>query len=228
MVVLAMPAAKSRRRPRYPDLPEVNPNDPPSPEVRAYLRAKVKAAHDKLKAKGQRIGGIPWGWTIDPKDKTGRQLVPNPKEREITTRIVAMAAREYSQREICEELTDLGFRTRTGHAFTQGVVWRILDAARAEQALIASTAPADGFYADKATGRVLVKLPRGRKPPANEGGSAPEPRPDLSPLLAQTLAQKWAAKGYSPEQIVSALAARDEVFDVETVRGWILTGRQEA
>ena len=192
-------------------MPEAKEMPQDEAAARKWLADRTRAALQERKAAGRRTGTVPWGWMLDPKDRTGKCLIPSPREQEIADRARAMAAEGWSQHAIAEELTDLGYLSREGTPLTQAAVWRILRGAP----YVRKPKPAgeDPFYADRATGRALVKVRRGPRevsPPAVSGT-----------LKAQALARKWAAKGYSPRQIAEALAARGSKVDAKTIRRWL-------
>lgn len=80
------------------------------------IRGRIKAALDEKKKRGERTGGIPYGFKLDPNDPAGKALAPDPREQEIVTRIRAMRAAGTSQLGITEALEKAGTLNRSGKA----------------------------------------------------------------------------------------------------------------
>lgn len=86
--------------------------------------ALTRAAMRAKRARGERTGEVPFGFTADAEGK----LHPNPEEQAVVD-----AAREFhragmSQRAIVAELAERGFTGRTGRALQRTQVRRILAA----------------------------------------------------------------------------------------------------
>lgn len=77
-------------------------------------RTRCGLAHKR--AKCERIGQVPWGFTLDP---DGRTLVANEEERALTALMRQWQAAGWSHRKIARELDRLGVPTKRG-----GPSWR--------------------------------------------------------------------------------------------------------
>jgi DNA invertase Pin-like site-specific DNA recombinase len=78
---------------------------------RALIGARTKAALRVKKAKGQRVGAIPYGYRLA---KDGQNLEPDPVEQKVVKLVRRLRAKGKSLRAIAETLTRRGFKTRTG------------------------------------------------------------------------------------------------------------------
>jgi len=100
----------------------------------AVIRARTKAALAAKKRRGERIGGVPYGWRLSERSvvdaRTGRLRRPwlesDPAEQEVVARVRALLARGLSQREIVIELAAAGVLGRTGRPLSRTQVVRIL------------------------------------------------------------------------------------------------------
>lgn len=90
---------------------------------RALIGARTKAALAVKKSKGQRVGGIPWGY--DAKDG---QLVSNDEERQLIERCRTMKNAGMKLREIAAELNEQGVQLR-GKPLYEVKIHRLLRAA---------------------------------------------------------------------------------------------------
>lgn len=90
---------------------------------REIIAERTREALASKKAKGQRVGNMPFGWEIDT---DGVALVENPKEQHVIAIIRELRTAGYSLRAIAEELNRQGHRTRRGsawrHQYVAGVV----------------------------------------------------------------------------------------------------------
>jgi DNA invertase Pin-like site-specific DNA recombinase len=77
---------------------------------RELIRARTSAALQAKKARGERAGTVPWGYTADA---DGR-LVVNPAEQAVTARVQALRAAGQSLRAIVRDLEASGVVGRTG------------------------------------------------------------------------------------------------------------------
>ncbi len=92
---------------------------------------------DFKRAKGDRTGGVPYGWDLDPTgpvNKRGRpvRLIPNPEEQEVIAVILAWKAGGMGLRTIAEQLNFASVSTKQGRGiWSHSAVAKIL--ARAER-----------------------------------------------------------------------------------------------
>lgn len=98
---------------------------------RGLIRARTKAALAAKAARGERVGGIPFGFALAA---DGKRLEPFPHEQAIIERIASLSAAGVSQRGIAAELSAAGIVSRSGRPFTQTQVARILARRRADAA----------------------------------------------------------------------------------------------
>lgn len=115
-----------------PDAPETN--DPSARLMRqiidafaeyerALIRARTRAAMAAAKARGQRVGWIPYGTQLAD---DGRTLVPHPTEQETLALVRRLRTLGYAQRDIADELNRVGLRTRRGGTFQRSFVAQLL------------------------------------------------------------------------------------------------------
>lgn len=78
---------------------------------RAIIRARTKAALAAKRARGERVGGIPFGYQLA---SDGRTLAPHPREQRALALLRELRAAGYTYRAVAEELNRQGFRSRTG------------------------------------------------------------------------------------------------------------------
>lgn len=98
---------------------------------RGLIRARTKAALAAKAARGERVGGIPFGFALAA---DGKRLEPLPHEQATIERIASLSAAGVSQRGIARELEAAGVVSRSGRPFTQTQVARILARRRANAA----------------------------------------------------------------------------------------------
>ena len=91
---------------------------------RALIRARTKAALAAKKARGERVGGIPFGFTA-----VAGRLVENAEEKDVIGEIRDLRVRGHSLRLVVNELSRRGFRSRAGKAFGLTQVARMARAA---------------------------------------------------------------------------------------------------
>ena len=92
---------------------------------RETIAERTKAALDRKREKGERIGGRPrYGWRI-----INGELIPQAEEQESIFRMQELQTKGYSTREIVRQLVLDGIKTRAGGYFNQTQVCRILRAA---------------------------------------------------------------------------------------------------
>ena len=89
---------------------------------RALIRARTKAALAAKKARGERVGGIPYGW------RCGEDgiLVEDEAEQVVVARARDLRAGGASLREIGRALLDEGRKPRTGKAWHVAVISRLV------------------------------------------------------------------------------------------------------
>jgi DNA invertase Pin-like site-specific DNA recombinase len=90
---------------------------------RALIRARTKAALAAKKAKGERTGGIPYGFELAP---DGRTLVPSENERRIIQRVKAIRAKGVPIRKLPEACAKAGIVSRAGRPFHKSAIERLL------------------------------------------------------------------------------------------------------
>lgn len=88
---------------------------------RAIIRSRTKAALAALKARGQRCGNLPFGFTAT---EDGR-LIPDPREQAIITRVRDLRAQGMSFRSVAAALNAEGHVTRKNTDFIGSYAWEI-------------------------------------------------------------------------------------------------------
>ncbi|HYN06566.1 MAG TPA: recombinase family protein [Vicinamibacterales bacterium] len=91
---------------------------------RAIIRARTKSAMAAARARGQRVGCIPFGMTVAA---DGRTLVPNLDERAVLAEIRRLRARGYCLISIADELNQRGLRNRQGREWKASFVGQLLE-----------------------------------------------------------------------------------------------------
>ncbi|MEZ4390243.1 MAG: recombinase family protein [Polyangiales bacterium] len=81
---------------------------------RAQIRARTKAALGVKKARGERVGGVPWGWRVGA---DGVHLEPHEGERATQARARALRAEGLSFARVGAQLAGEGHFKRSGRAF---------------------------------------------------------------------------------------------------------------
>jgi len=74
--------------------------------------ALTKAALARLKKQEKHIGGIPYGFDLDPNDK--HSLVPIAEQQKTIKKINKLKAQGYSLRKIANKLSIAGIKTKKG------------------------------------------------------------------------------------------------------------------
>ena len=95
---------------------------------RAVNRARTRAALAAKRAKGERIGAVPYGYRLAA---DGLHLEPNDAEQAVLVRVRELAGQGLSQREIVENLAAHGVVGRTGAPLQKTQVARMLLRGRA-------------------------------------------------------------------------------------------------
>jgi DNA invertase Pin-like site-specific DNA recombinase len=93
---------------------------------REAIGERTREALRHKKARGLRVGGIPFGQQLGA---DGRTLEPNAFEQRILSVIRECRANAYTLRQIAQELNRRGFRTRRGSAWKHQNVTNLLMAA---------------------------------------------------------------------------------------------------
>lgn len=92
---------------------------------RSMIRARTRAALQMKKARGERVGTIPYGFRLADDDVA---LVEEPREQEIVALVKKLRAEGASLRAIGRELHERGYSTRRGGEWHASTVKRIVDA----------------------------------------------------------------------------------------------------
>jgi site-specific DNA recombinase len=90
---------------------------------RALIRARTKAALAAKRAKGERTGGIPFGWEVSA---DGRTLQPSAAERKTVARVKRLRARGFSIRALVGECAKQGIVSRAGRPFHKSAIEKLL------------------------------------------------------------------------------------------------------
>ena len=102
----------------------------------AMIKARTIAGLKAKKARGERVGAIPFGYTVDSSDptvsrKTGSpaKLVIDPVEQEAINLIKGLKSEGYTMRAIVKELNDRGVPSAGGKRWHLASLHRVLKAA---------------------------------------------------------------------------------------------------
>ena len=98
---------------------------------RALIRARTRAAMAAAKARGQRVGWIPFGMRVA---SDGRTLVMQDHEQQTLSLLRRLRASGYTQQEIADELNRRGLTTRGGGPFRRSFIGQLLQRHPAEVA----------------------------------------------------------------------------------------------
>ena len=82
----------------------------------ALIRARTKAALQAKKARGERMGKLPYGFTVA---EDGVHVVPCPHEQTVLQRIAVFRREGYSLRKVAATLNANGHFNRQGHPWNQ-------------------------------------------------------------------------------------------------------------
>ena len=93
---------------------------------RAIIRARTRQALAVKKARGERVGGIPFGFRLA---RDGRTLEPQNDEQRALAVLRQLRSAGYTFRAIAEELNRQGFRSRTGGRWVRQSVHMLARAA---------------------------------------------------------------------------------------------------
>jgi DNA invertase Pin-like site-specific DNA recombinase len=91
---------------------------------RALIRARTRAAMQAAKARGQRVGGIPFGYQLAD---DGVHLIPHDEERAVLAEIHHLRVRGYALVSIAEVLNARGLRNRQGRLWQGSFIAQLLD-----------------------------------------------------------------------------------------------------
>lgn len=78
---------------------------------RAVIRARTRAAMQHMRANGQRVGTIPYGFDLDD---DGRTLVANETEQSVLTDIREKRCQGWALQRIADDLSERGIATKKG------------------------------------------------------------------------------------------------------------------
>lgn len=90
---------------------------------RLVIGARIKAALGAKRARGERVGQIPYGWCLGP---DGSHLEPVAAEQEVISEARKLRGAGLSLRAVSGELARRGFSTRAGRAFSAEQVRRLV------------------------------------------------------------------------------------------------------
>ena len=90
---------------------------------RNLIRERTKAAMSHLKATGKRVGGLTYGFTLEADGKT---LTKEAREQKVIALASQLRAKGLSLRGIAQELSRLGFNSRSGVPFHPQQISRML------------------------------------------------------------------------------------------------------
>jgi DNA invertase Pin-like site-specific DNA recombinase len=91
-------------------------------QERYLISQRTKSALKQLSTQGKRVSRVaPYGFTFD-----GGAVVPVESEQRGLQLMLDLSARGYGPRIIAKQLTDAGFRSRTGKDFDGATVYRVL------------------------------------------------------------------------------------------------------
>jgi DNA invertase Pin-like site-specific DNA recombinase len=93
---------------------------------REIIRERTTAALAIKKARGERVGQVPFGWRVAD---DGVRLVPVEHELQVLRKVRDLKSRKLSTRAIVAALDQCGMRNRAGGRFAQTQVMRLIRAA---------------------------------------------------------------------------------------------------
>ncbi len=94
---------------------------------RGLIRARTKAALGVKKARGERVGEVPYGYRVAA---DARALEENPAEQAVLAQVRELRAAGRSQRAIASDLAAAGLLSRAGKPFGQTQIARMLGGTR--------------------------------------------------------------------------------------------------
>lgn len=92
---------------------------------RALIRARTKAALRAKRARGERVGTVPFGYQLAA---DGRTLKPNAAEQRVLSIVAECRAAGFTLRQIADELNRQGYFTRRGSSWRHQYVAGLLAA----------------------------------------------------------------------------------------------------
>ena len=92
---------------------------------RLIIGARTRAAMGAMKARGERVGSIPYGWRLA---EDGATLEAHGPEQQVISQARVLRDAGLSLRKVADELARMGFRARNGSAFAATQVQRMLAA----------------------------------------------------------------------------------------------------
>lgn len=90
---------------------------------RGQIKVRCNSGREKHRAEGKRIGEIPFGWTLDA---DGETLIEVAEEQEAIRLVHDLRSKGQKLQEIADKLTESGYRTKKGGAWTTNVIHKIL------------------------------------------------------------------------------------------------------
>jgi DNA invertase Pin-like site-specific DNA recombinase len=93
---------------------------------RALIRARTKSAMAAKKTRGERVGGVPFGYVVGADGKT---LEVHATEQCVLGRLRALRAAGHTFQAVADELNRTGYRSRTGGAWSRQSVHMLARAA---------------------------------------------------------------------------------------------------
>lgn len=99
---------------------------------RAEIRRRTRAALAAKRARGERVGAVPYGWRVADDGRTSKVsgkpagLEPVPEEQAVVAAVRELAASGLGSYAIASELGRRGVVTRSGRPFRQSQVDRVL------------------------------------------------------------------------------------------------------
>lgn len=93
---------------------------------REITAEKVRAVMKDRKAKGYRVGAVPYGYALDPSDEDGKRLVAVPSEQTALVAMRKLRAKGLSYGEIAKRLNAAKVSSKRGGAWSPKVVMALL------------------------------------------------------------------------------------------------------
>ena len=89
---------------------------------RGITQFRIKAALAAKKARGERVGPIPFGW----EKAEGRKLKPKSDEMIVVEKMIELRKQELSMKQIATELNKIGMRNKNGNIWNHNSVFNCL------------------------------------------------------------------------------------------------------
>ncbi len=90
---------------------------------RVLIRARIKHALGHKKARGERVGSVPYGKRVS---EDGKTLVPSDQDKRLISRVKRLHKAGISIRSIAEKVTSEGYTSRTRAPLSKSSVARLL------------------------------------------------------------------------------------------------------